>query len=321
MSGTVLAGTLSIVLPVFGLIALGYVAARSGLVAPETAKGVAEFTFTLAIPALLFRTVATTELPATTLIGIWTAYFGALAVTWLVASLTTRLLLARPAADGASIAVSACYGNVVMLGIPLAATAFGTSAEVPIAAILAVNTPLLWLAGSLHMAIAAADRSLPTASVLATVSRDLVRNPIIVAVIAGSLWRLGGGGLHPLADRLLALLAQAGVPCALVALGLGLTRFAIKGQAATLTSILVLKLALAPAAAAIIAIALLELDPVAAGVVVLFAAMPSGANAYLFAERHQRALNSASGAVALGTILSALTSYLIVLMLTGVADR
>ncbi|WP_271508931.1 hypothetical protein [Bradyrhizobium sp. CCBAU 11357] len=53
------------------------------------------------------------------------------------------------------------------------------------------------------------------------------------------------------------------------------------------------------------------LDP-AAGVIVLFAAMPTGANAYIFAVLYQRLVNPVSGAVALGTLLAAVTLPVVV---------
>ncbi|WP_439364622.1 hypothetical protein ACNJYD_34250 [Bradyrhizobium sp. DASA03005] len=53
------------------------------------------------------------------------------------------------------------------------------------------------------------------------------------------------------------------------------------------------------------------LDP-AAGVSVLFAAMPIGANAYIFAVQYQRLVNPVSGAVALGTLLAAVTLPVVV---------
>ncbi|MDF0498106.1 hypothetical protein [Bradyrhizobium yuanmingense] len=40
----------------------------------------------------------------------------------------------------------------------------------------------------------------------------------------------------------------------------------------------------------------------AAGVIVLFAAMPTGANVYILAVQYQRLVNPVSGAVALGTL-------------------
>jgi malonate transporter len=52
--------------------------------------------------------------------------------------------------------------------------------------------------------------------------------------------------------------------------------------------------------------------------VVIFAATPTGANAYLFANHHGRAMNSASGAVALGTALSVITASI---LLANLASR
>ena len=60
-----------------------------------------------------------------------------------------------------------------------------------------------------------------------------------------------------------------------------------------------------------------NLPPLAAGVIVLFAAMPTGANAYIFAAQYQRLVNPVSGAVALGTLLAALTLPVVVMIVTG----
>jgi predicted permease len=49
-------------------------------------------------------------------------------------------------------------------------------------------------------------------------------------------------------------------------------------------------------------------------VIVLFAAMPTGANACIFAAQHQRLVNPVSGAVALGTLLAAVTLPVVVML-------
>jgi len=77
-----------------------------------------------------------------------------------------------------------------------------------------------------------------------------------------------------------------------------------------------LKLLLMPALAWLLA-HLLKLPPMATGVVVLFAAMPTGANAYIFAAQYQRLVNPVSGAVALATILAAATLPVVVLLIAG----
>ena len=49
----------AIVLPVFGLIAIGYAAAWSGVLRRETGEALSDFVFIVAIPVLVFRTLAT----------------------------------------------------------------------------------------------------------------------------------------------------------------------------------------------------------------------------------------------------------------------
>lgn len=299
---------LSTVLPVFSLIALGFLAGRLRWVSENVSKGLAEFTFTLAVPALLFRTMATAELPAVSPLLVWSAYFAAVLVVWTTATVLTVVVLRRPVPDSAPIAMSSGFGNVVMLGIPLALATYGEAAAGPIALIISVHSPVLWTLASLHLAIADRAQASTFAETAKGVARDLSRNTIILAIIAGTLWRFTGLGLNPVVEKSLAFLGQAAIPSALVALGLSLVGFQIKGQAMTLTSILVLKLVVLPVAAWILAIHVFALPPVAAGVVIIFAATPTGANAFLFANQHGRAMNSASGAVALGTALSIVTA-------------
>ncbi|GGI25943.1 MULTISPECIES: AEC family transporter [Bradyrhizobium] len=306
---------LAIVAPTFGLIAVGYAAAVSGLVSEGAQKGISEFAFSIAIPALLFRTIVISQFPAMNPLLAWGAYYGAVALTWIAAlALSARLLRVTPAA-GVVAATSAVYGNIAMLGIPLALTAFGPKAAGPMALILAINTPLLWLSGTLQ--IAWIERK-DGASIWALVLRlllDLLRNPIIIAIAAGFFWRMTGAGLNSLVDRTCEQLAQAGSPAALIALGVGLMRFELRGEALSLAVMCFLKLIIMPLVAWTLAFPVLHLPPLVGDVIVLFAAMPAGANAYLFATQYKLLANSTSAAVALGTLLSAVTLPLLITIL------
>ena len=312
---------LSIVAPVFALIVLGFAASYLGLLSDGSHKALSEFAFGLAVPCLLLRTIATAEFPAVSPIRIWAAYFGAGAATWILASVLTAIALRRPVSDGATIAMGSVYGNIVMLGIPLNLATFGPAAAGPMALILAVNTPLLWLFGTLQMGWGgreAAGGGGSGALALRLVA-DLARNPIVIGIALGFALRATGLGLPALAEKVLSLVGQAGVPTSLVALGASLRHFRIQGQLPTLTLLCVLKLFVMPAIAWWLAFAVFELPPVAAGVVVLFAAMPAGANVFIFAQRYQRVVNSASGAVAVGSLISVLTaSALITVLLRSV---
>ena len=308
--------TVLIVAPVFALIAAGYVAVLFRFVSETANKGISEFAFSIAIPALLFRTIVVSEFPSVSAFSIWGAFYGALALTW-IAALLLSSVLRQGREDGPVFAIGAVYGNIVMLGIPLTLSALGSQAAGPMALILSVNTPLLWLCGTLQMAWVDRKQSGSPASLVLPIILDLARNPIMLALGFGLLWRLTGLGLHPVVDRTVELLAQAGSPTALIALGINLLRFEVRGAKLGIVIMCALKLLAMPAVAWMLA-HLLQLPPIVAGVVVLFAAMPTGANAYIFAVQYQRLVNPVSGAVALGTMLAAVTLPLIVVLVTSV---
>lgn len=293
-----------IVAPVFALIAAGYAAVGLRLVSESAHKGISEFAFGIAIPALLFRTVVVTDFPAVSAWQIWAAYYGAVALTW-IAALAVSALLRQERADGVVFAIGSVYGNIVMLGIPLTISALGNEAAGPMALIVSVNTPLLWLCGTLQMASRERKPSGSIVSQTLPILMDLARNPIMLAIALGYAWRLTGLGLHPVVDKTVELLAQAGAPTALIALGINLFRFEIKGHLLGMAMMCALKLVAMPVLAWLLAVRLLDLPPTAAGVIILFAAMPAGANAYIFAVQYRRLENPVSGAVALGSVLAA----------------
>ncbi len=312
---------LLIVVPIFALIAVGYAASRAGYLVDNAQKGVAEFAFNFAMPALLFRGIATAAPGSAGSAWIVGAYFGGVAIVWGLATLATRFGLGRPSLDAPTIAMTACFGNIVMIGIPLVLSVVGEQGAAPMAALLSIHTPLLWFAGTLHQQMVDRTKRRSAAAVARHIAVDLLRNPLLIAIAAGALWRLSGLGLPKPLDNTLALLGGAGVPCAQIALGASLTRFAIKGQLPTLTLVLLMKLIVLPAAVYVLAVHVFALPRVAAEVALVFAAMPAGANAFLFAERTQRVVNSASGAVALGTLLGAVTSTVLIAMLPMLVGR
>ena len=299
---------LAVISPIFALIALGYVAGRVGWLPENASSGLAAFSFTLAIPAMLFRSMVVADLPESEPYRIWGAYFGSAFGTWLLAAVLTAIYLRRPAADGVSIGMSAGFANVVMIGIPLCLVAFGPESAATSAIIVAQHSPLLWLMASVHLLLVGSDRDTSIGSAMYQVFRDIAGNTIILAIVAGLLWRQTELGLHPQLDQIVQMLAKAAIPSALVSLGLSLVGFRIAGQLPTLSMIVVLKLIMMPLSAWYLASEVFELPALEVGVITVFAAMPTGANAYLFAAKHGRATNSASGSVALGTLLSITTA-------------
>lgn len=310
--------TMLIVAPVFALIAAGYASVLFRFVSEGAHKGISEFAFSIAIPALLFRTIVVSEFPDVSPYRMWGAYYGALALIWIAALLISACLRERrdDHEDGVVFAIGSVYGNIVMLGIPLVLSALGNEAAGPMSLILSVNTPLLWLCGILQMELVSRKRMGSPLAVIRPVLADLARNPLMLAIGFGVVWRFTGLGLNPIVDKTIGLLAQAGSPAALIALGITLFRFEVKGEMLSVVAMSALKLLAMPAVAFALA-KLLNLPPIVTGVVVLFAAMPTGANAYIFAVQYQRLVNPVSGAVALGTLLAAVTLPVVVMIVAA----
>lgn len=298
---------LALIAPIFSLIALGFVAARFDYLGPEATRGLVGFGYKVAVPALLLRAMAAVgEVPVSPLLML-AAYACGIAATWTLASLATRFVLRRPADDAPSLAMGSCFGNGVMLGIPLILGAFGPEAAAPIAFLVSLETPVLWLLAMTHLALAQRGGNRLTAAGLAAIVTDIARNPIVVAIAAGLALRFTGTQIPASLDQILALLGQSAIPVSLFGLGMGLAQYEIKGQAPSVALVCLLTLVVYPAIAYVVAAKLIGLPPVWTGALVLFTAMPVGNNAFLFAVRAERAAASVSAAVAVSTPLAVLT--------------
>lgn len=308
---------LSTILPVFGLIALGFFAARGKFIGAAAAQGMSLFAFNLAMPALLFRAVANVGTQTASPWPLWIAMFGGIAIVWLITTLVMRAT-GLVDASSSSAAMGACFGNIAMLGVPLAIAHFGDAVAFPASIILSVHAPVLWLAATIQMEAERQGHAPSMGVILRELSSSLIRNPIVIAIVAGVLWRMTGLGLHPIPDRFLDLLGGAGIPTALVALGLSLAAYGLRGHMNGIAVLLVLKMLLLPLAVWLIARFAFDLDRMWTNVAVLLASMPTGVNAYLFAQRYSSGTAALSGTIALGTALSLISvAILLALMDSG----
>jgi malonate transporter and related proteins len=301
-----LLAVLAIVTPVFALMGLGYLAARLKYLPEGAGPALSQFAFKVAIPAMLFRALLSAAPMQASPWAMLSAYFLAVAVVWLIAALLVAFVLRKPAEDHAPLAMAATFGNTVMLGIPIAVMAFGTEATPLLALLIAVETPLLWVAGTLHIEFARRGRAM-SFDALGGVAKDLATNPIILSLVLGLAGRAVGLELPAVPDRILVLLGQAGVPAALFALGLVLASFRLGGEGTTLGLVAGLKLFAQPATAYVLAAHVFALPPLVVAVVVMHAAMPVGANPFLFAQRYERSTSPISAAIVASTLAAVVT--------------
>jgi malonate transporter len=296
---------LAIVLPTFGLIGLGYAAGRLKLLGERAGDGLSDYVLLIAVPSLIFRTLATGEIPAENPYGYWIAYFAGVGVCWAAAMAAALTVFARDRREAAVFGFTAAQSNTVLVGVPLILEVYGEAGGTPLFLLLAIHLPIMMTVAALLIESAAVGAR--PAAIARRLLRTIVTHPIILALVAGlAAQRLGHpptGALGAVIDQL----AATASPCALVAMGLALKRFGFFNDMRAVAVVSALKLVVHPFIVWLLAFHVLEVPPVWAGVAVLFAAMPCGINAYLIAARYKTGEPAASSAIAVSTALSVVT--------------
>ncbi len=291
---------LLVVLPVFGLIALGYLARWTKLLRETTGEGLSDFVFVLAVPCLLFRTLATADVPQTQPWGYWIAYFTGLAIVWALAMLIASRIFARKGPELVVSGFAAAQSNTVFVGVPMILKAYGDAGAVPLGLLLAIHLPVTMTVATLL----AEGRAASPAMMI----RRLFTHPIIIGIILGMLARPVVGQLPAPFWTLIDLIAGAAVPCALISLGISMRRYGLESGLGLPVALSALKLGLHPLIVYVLATKVFDMPPHWSGVAVLFAACPCGINAYLFAERYRQGVADASSAITLSTLISLFTT-------------
>lgn len=305
---------LGIILPVFGTLGLGYLAARAGLFDEAANRGLSVFVFNFALPLMLFRAIAQTDLPEVLPWGYLLSYFiGAFSVFGL-SMLASRLLFGRTLAEQGVLGLGASFSNTAMLGIPLVVTAYGPSAALPLFMLIAVHS-LVMLPPTTALIETARGGNQSPARLLLGLMRSIAATPIIWGLSIGLTLATLGVALPGPVDAVAKSLGSAAPPCALFALGASLTRFQAGGNLREPLTLVLLKTIVHPALVWLLATRVFEVPALWATVAVTLAALPTGVTPYLFAQRYQAGLATSASAVFLSTMLSALSLSALLLVL------
>mgnify|MGYP003118529777 FL=1 len=281
---------IGVILPVFGLIGIGYFVVAVGLVGDHIGDALAEFVFTITLPLLLFRTLATAGWPEVSPWPFWLTYFAGVALVWFLATLIVRKVFRRDARAGVVAGISAGYSNLVLLGIPVINQAFGQEGLVIILMLVSIHLAVMMTASAIQIEIAAQQDGLNTASFnLLTVARrvvvSLLKNPIIIGTLSGVAYNMTGLPLDGIPRVLIDRVADIAIPCALLALGMALKRYGVRGSLMPAAAITLLKVAVLPVVIFLIARYVAHLPPLYVAVATISATCPTGVNAYLIATR------------------------------------
>lgn len=287
---------------------MGYLAGRRGWVGGKAVKDLSNLIFLLLAPALLFRSMSTVHVEQLSLRPV-AAYFIAAGLIF-----AATMLWRGFNRTAAVLALANTYSNTVMIGIALVGLAYGPEGMVVLLTLISLHSLVLLTSATVVLELAVAHEHASTRgeerrSMIRTVGRALynaIIHPVPLPIIAGLLFAQTGLRMPEAIDTPIALLGGAFSPVALVMVGitLALTPVGVHWQGALLQA--VVKNLVHPLLTMGIGLAL-GLRGLPLIVMVVAAALPIGANVFLFSQRYRTAEELVTASMVVSTALALVT--------------
>lgn len=283
-----------LLLPDFLLIALGFAICRLTALDRPVWEAAERLVYWVLFPVLLFGAIVRSPLQPSQALGL-----AAVGVCTVGLGVALAFALGRwPGVDArrhASGAQTAFRFNSYV-GLALADRLAGGEGVAAMAVLVAVCVPLCNVAAVWPLARAGGH----------SFGRELLRNPLIIATVAGLAANLAGLQLPALASTVVERIGGAALPLGLMAVGAGLQLAGLAGSARLAGALLAVRHLVLPAFAIAAALAM-GLPPVQAAVVVAFAALPTATSAYVLAARMGGDGPFVAGIVTVSTLLGMLS--------------
>jgi predicted permease len=232
-----------IILPIFGVVFIGYVLNARGIIDGAFAKTANRIVYSIAIPAMLFNKIAQAPFKTSFNMGAVLCLIGALGLMAALALGLVQVLRIAPRRRGTFLQCS-FHGNIGYIAYAIAYYGLGESAFALTAILggflmVAQNLIATWILISQRSESQLGQR---TKDVL----RTLLHNPIILSILAGIAYAWSGLKLPPPIKNCLGILSGMALPTALLLIGATLSFGSIGAMKKEITSIGALKLICLP---------------------------------------------------------------------------
>jgi malonate transporter and related proteins len=305
---------LSLALPFFGLILLGFASGRLARLPESGLAWLNFFIIYIALPPLFFQLVSRTpfeQLANGRFILVTTL---ATAVTFYLA-IGVGLWLRRGNLPEATIAgIVGGYANIGYMGPGLTLAVLGSAAAVPTALIFTFDSAFFFAAVPMLMALSGKEHDSKVKLVL-NVAKNVFTHPFIVATMLGVVFAAFQVRPPAAIDKMLDYLANAAAPCALFTLGVTVALRPLNSVPAEIPILVAIKLLLHPLIVWLLLSAIGGFEPVWVYTAVLMAALPPALNAYVMARQYDVYVAQSSAGILIGTLASIVTVTILLYMI------
>lgn len=283
---------LAITGPIYITIVLGFLTTRLGLFNPADMRVLGKFVINLALPAMLFNALAQRPVGEILNVSYLMVYALGSLLTLGLGFWWARRVVHQDGTTSTFYAMGMSCANSGFVGYPIALVALGPVAGVLLGLNMIVENLLM-----IPLALAMADRGNGLGGswhrVLAQTLSKLLRNPLVMGLLAGLLVSMMGWTLPSAVSRTVTLFTEASAVLSLFVIGGALVGLKIRGMQRQVTQIAFGKLVVHPLAVAGVlllleAVGLVTLEPALRVGVVLMSAMPMMGIYTILAQKHGR---------------------------------
>jgi malonate transporter len=299
---------LSLILPVFGVVVLGYVTVKAGVV-PATISGpLVQFVYHICLPALMFHIVAGDPIKSLLNWPFWVAFGGGSLLVLGLVALFGRRWLGNTSAERAILAFSAVQTNTGFVALPILHVVFGSKGVPPAAIanliIAAIMFPML-------AAIMEATRTVPTRERQPAwrLARNVFLSPMVWPTVLGFVFAAYAIPVPKPINAFLVILGSALAPCALFAIGASIDLEYIRHDLRRTVVLSGVKLVGLPLVVFIIAHAI-GMDPFFIITATVCGSVPTAKNVYFLASEYQVGQKSAAAMISATTVAAIITMTL-----------
>ncbi len=229
------------ILPVFAILAIGFLAGRTGRMSGENARVLNQFAMTVLLPVLVFRLLASAPVAEFELAPL-ALYALCEALIYLAGYLVARHLFRRDPAEALLLGFAGVFANNAIYVLPIALLEHGPQAALPVTAVVTLDASLMF-GGTMLLLEVMSGRGAHPGIVLGRI----VRLPLLQAMVLGLGFSLSGLTIPAPLTTFTSFVGDAASPVALFAMGVVLSQTAFRAEPVVAWVSLV-KIALFPAA-------------------------------------------------------------------------
>ncbi len=306
---------LTIVLPVFVVIALGYALKRTGVINADFLYQTNRIVYYIALPLLLFHSIGAADFFANFNPRLILGSAAGIAVGFAL-SYAWAALRSYPAQIRGTFSQGAFRGNLAYVGLAITMSAYGDDGFTRAGILMGFLVPLLNFFAI--VALVLPHRTSNGGQGWGFWLRQLLLNPLIVASFAGIAWSFFALPMPTVLDRSLDIATGMALPLALIAIGGSFSLEKLKGDLRMAGLATGFKLVWLPLLTAAL-LALLGVQGIDLGIGVLFAATPAATANYIMAHQMKGDAPLAGSIIMMSTLgsVATYTAALILLRMAG----